>query len=133
MTVKEQLQDNRMKYWDAKINDTMRIIGEQLLKYQAGEEFVSEFYNIKLFAKKKNSEKYTYPIEICLTINDEVVLDNPIACFKKDAGVVKYVEMLNNNLFVGECTVIGHVTSFSSREMKDGENKKIFEAKLSLE
>ena len=122
-----------MEYWDAKINDTMQIIGEQLLQYQADEEFIPEFYNIKLFAKKTNSEEFRYPILICLTINDEDVLDHSIACFKKDAGVVKYAEMLSNNLFVGECTVISHVTDFSSKKMKDGESKKIFEAELSLE
>ena len=136
-TITEKLSEKRRKYWKALVEHTNQKMEEYLIQYQQDEEFVSEYYNVKLVVKYDADVEFG--LKIHFKINDELCdfYDGfSVEFFKSDKSVRQYLDFLNlqlSDMPDEECTVIMLHSDFSIEEMKDNEEVCILELELRLE
>lgn len=133
MSIKETLKEEREKYWNTKLQDSIEKIREYILKYQKETEFLTEEFIVKLYV-----EKYVEKIEPNGVYNVismgmyEQILDNGnmLVGFKSDEAVRHYLNKLNAILEDEGAKVIYTIEDLSEDKIKLREKLHILTARI---
>lgn len=118
MTFREQLKSSREEYWNDKITRSISQITDFLSTYQQYDEFVTEYYHIKLIAKldadgdigiacKINDKLMFIEDEIAQVSDEDKVSPDMMFCWIKNiTGLLTYSRWVRSKLEEMEFNII---------------------------
>lgn len=142
MTFREQLKSLREEYWNDKIKRSISQITDFLSTYQQYDEFVTEYYDIKLIAKldangdigiacKINDKLMFIEDEIAQVSDEDKVSPDMMLCWIKTiTGLLTYSRWVRSKLQEMEFNII----YFCDEEFKldNGEERVFLQAWIEL-
>lgn len=136
MSLKENMEVKRERYWASEGKRIRKIIPKMLLNYQENELFSSDIYKIKIHAKLIKDEYEVYSLRIYATVvdKDESNLKSVfITHCVRDYAIQKYVGLFNSIFEENEITVTNSDSCVSIKDMENGDEKVIIEGIIEVD